>query len=143
MGAFRRAIVPFGIVASFVLCPVGAVRSETGDSQQAPAAQAVVVPDAAVGASVIHIDPRTGELRSSPAEGAPVDPSLVIPPDMRNALSTSSDGLVQVPHPGPAGGFMLDLHGRFRSVTAATIGADGIPVIQSLTGDPQSLDVGR
>ena len=58
----------------------------------------------------IYRDPGTGELGDPPAE-APAQVSL--PP--ADALSTSSEGLVETPSPVPGGGVMIDLRGRFRS----------------------------
>jgi len=81
----------------------------------------------------IYRDPVTGELGDPPAE-APAQVSL--PPD--DALSTSSEGLVETPSPGPGGGVMVDLQGRFRSPLIATQDAEGKITIQHLPGGPSA-----
>jgi hypothetical protein len=75
----------------------------------------------------IYRDPVTGELGDPPAE-APDQISL--PP--ADALSTSSEGLVETPSPMPDGGVMVDLQGRFRSPLIATQDAEGKITIQHL-----------
>jgi hypothetical protein len=64
---------------------------------------------------------------------------LVLTPDLQNASSTSSEGLVVQPNTDPAGGIMVDLQGRFQNVTTVTIGSDGKPVFQSVTSGSQPL----
>ena len=81
----------------------------------------------------IHRDPVTGELGAPPAE-APDQVSL--PPD--DALSTSSEGLVETPSPVPGGGSMVDLQGRFRSPLTATQDAEGKVMIQHLPSGPSA-----
>jgi PAS domain-containing protein len=44
---------------------------------------------------------------------------------MREALSTSSDGLVEVRSLVPGGGIMVDLNGRFRQIMVATVNENG------------------
>jgi hypothetical protein len=75
----------------------------------------------------IYRDPVTGELGDAPAE-APAQ--VPLPPD--DALSTSSEGLVETPSPAPGGGVMVDLQGRFRSPLIATQDAEGKITIQHL-----------
>lgn len=65
------------------------------------------------------IDPATGKLLASP----PASAGLALSAAEKNAMSTSSDGLQEVP--GPKGGTMVDLQGRFQSPLQAKIGANG------------------
>lgn len=67
--------------------------------------------------SWVHVDPGTGQRIPPPARRAAIPPQA--------AFSTSHRGLAEVPAPG--GGVMVDLQGRFRSATTATVGADGTP----------------
>jgi hypothetical protein len=81
----------------------------------------------------IYRDPVTGELVDPPAE-APDQVSL--PPD--DALSTSSEGLMETPSPVPGGGIMVDLQGRFRSPLVAKQDAEGKIKIQHLPNGPSA-----
>jgi len=84
------------------------------------------VPDTTAGL-VVYIDPVTGAILGQPAPGAT---PLPLSPEVSEALSTSSAGLVSVPLPG--GGFMIDLQGRFQSPMMATIDAYGVVRTQHL-----------
>lgn len=86
-----------------------------------PAEKAAVAPEGAAGMT-IHIDPRTGARLPEPAAGSV---PLPLSPQLRDALSTSHQGLVEVPSPVPGGGVKLDLQGRFQSPLVVTIDADG------------------
>jgi hypothetical protein len=77
----------------------------------------------------IYRDPVTGELVDPPAE---VEAQVSPPPD--DALSTSSEGLVETLSPVPGGGVMVDLQRRFRSPLIATQDAEGKITIQHLPG---------
>ncbi|MBE0543314.1 MAG: hypothetical protein IH623_18365 [Verrucomicrobia bacterium] len=70
----------------------------------------------------VYIDPATGRPGSIPPT---IPPGLSRLPEVANALSTSSEGLREVPVAAPGGGVMVDLQGRFRSLVTATVGADG------------------
>src|SRR5262245_60365359 len=101
--------------------PVSSGHGQTGlaasDRPEVPAA----VPEAAPG-MMIYLDPQTGAVLSAPAPGTV---PLPLTPELQNALSTSHQGLVEVPNPVPGGGFKLDLQGRFQSPLGATIDANG------------------
>jgi hypothetical protein len=77
------------------------------------AAETITVP---VGAPALQVyrDPVTGEIGPPPTS----EPSLQVPPAMEEAVSTSSEGLVETQDAG--GGVMVDLQGRFRHFTTAT-----------------------
>lgn len=60
----------------------------------------------------VYIDPQTGEFIQEPRQG---QEALKITPEMQNATSTSSEGLVEEISPVPGGGVMIDLKGRFQS----------------------------
>jgi hypothetical protein len=79
----------------------------------------------------IYRDPVTGALGEPPAEAPAQGP---LPPD--EALSTSSEGLVETPSPAPDGGVMVDLQGRFRSPLIATQDAEGKVTIRHSPGGP-------
>jgi hypothetical protein len=77
----------------------------------------------------VYIDPNTGEVLSAPAPGTQ---PLRLSPAERNALSTSHQGLVQVPSAIPGGGVKLDLQGRFQSPFIAIVAADGTASVNHL-----------
>jgi hypothetical protein len=81
----------------------------------------------------IHIDPQTGALLEGPAPGSV---PLQMTPDLQNALSTSHQGLVEVPSTVPGGGVMVDLQGRFLSPLVGTIDSSGKLKIQHLHRPP-------
>jgi hypothetical protein len=88
---------------------------------------------------MIYVDPQTGALRK---EAAPGTVPLQLTPELRNAISTSHQGLVEVPSPVPDGGVTVDLQGRFQSPLFATIDANGQIKIRHLhelseSGDQQ------
>jgi len=70
-------------------------------------------------ASRVYVDPVTGQIGAPPPEVGGVQRQLSL--DEQSALSTSSADLVQTHLSGPAGGVKVDLQGRFRSQTVATI----------------------
>ena len=57
----------------------------------------------------IYIDPQTGAILKEPAPGSV---PLQLTPQLRNALSTSHQGLVETPSAVVGGGIKLDLQGR-------------------------------
>jgi hypothetical protein len=59
-----------------------------------------------------HVDPETGKIRPTPPKGAVPPPQT---PEEKNAVSTSGEGLKEVPSQGPAGGKKVDLKGRFQN----------------------------
>lgn len=64
------------------------------------------------GGMTVHIDPVTGKFLSEPT---PDSEPLVITPEIENAMSTSSEGLVEQVNPVKGGGVIMDLRGRFQS----------------------------
>jgi hypothetical protein len=84
------------------------------------------------GGMTVHIDPKTGAILKEPAPGTV---PLTLSSRERNAMSTSHEGLVEVPSGVPGGGFKLDLQGRFQSPLIATVGEDGKVRVQHL-GEP-------
>lgn len=67
---------------------------------------------------VVHLDPVTGELTSSPAQPL----SLIMDETLQNAFITSSQGLKEESSPIEGGGVMVDLQGRFQNVFIASMG---------------------
>lgn len=60
-----------------------------------------------------YIDPETGQITDTPrtTKQAPIELS----PEMENAMSTSSEGLVEEKSALPGGGDYIELKGRFQS----------------------------
>ena len=77
---------------------------------------------AAVGGMKVYVDPTTGQITHSPP---PSQPSMTLSPAEQNAFSRSSQGLVEVPSSGSAGGVKVNLQGRFQSPLIATVGPYG------------------
>jgi len=95
-----------------------------------------VSPQGAAGMTV-YIDPQTGAILSAPAPGTV---PLQVTPELRNALSTSHQGLVQVPSSVPGGGVKLDLQGRFQSPLIVATDADGTVKMRHLGEVHESSD---
>jgi hypothetical protein len=70
-----------------------------------------------------YIDPETGQITDTPrtTKQAPIELS----PDLENAMSTSSEGLVEEKSPLPGGGYFIDLKGRFQSPLVGIQDKDG------------------
>ena len=109
-------------------------------SGQTPAGSGVNAPQpptaASEGGMKIYIDPRTGALLKEPAPGSV---PLQLSPREQNALSTSHEGLVEVPSTVPGGGVALDLQGRFQSPLIGTVDENGKVRMQHL-GEPAEPD---
>jgi hypothetical protein len=119
--------------------PVFFGQTQTGSGTsvpQPPAEKPAAVPEGASGMRV-HIDPRTGAILKEPAPG-----SVPLPLSAReqNALSTSHEGLVQVPSSVPGGGVKIDLQGRFQSPLIGTIDANGKVQMHHIGEPPEPVD---
>jgi hypothetical protein len=99
-----------------------------------PAAEKPAVPAGTSGMTV-YVDPQTGAILPEPAPGSV---PLRLSPQEQSALSTSHEGLVEVPVPG--GGVKVDLQGRFQSPLVGTIDAHGKLQMQHLGESPESGD---
>jgi hypothetical protein len=79
----------------------------------------------------VYIDPATGQ------RGAP--PTLpALPPAVTNRVSTSSEGLKELPVNAKPGGFKVHLGGRFQSTLTATSTATGSAAVQCAQHTEQS-----
>jgi hypothetical protein len=113
----------------------GQGQNGSGESIAPPPAETpAAVPGSAPG-MMIHVDPKTGAILKGPAPGSV---PFQMSPELQNALSTSHQGLAEVPSPAPGGGVKVDLQGRFRSPLVGTVDADGNVKIQHLHEMPQS-----
>lgn len=119
------AAFAFAVVCASCATPDIPQHANTGmkvDGQSAASVNSAKSPSVVPGGMVIHIDPQTGALLKEPAPGSAV---MEVSPAMRNAMSTSSEGLVVRKSSIPGGGEILDLQGRFQSPLIATIDANG------------------
>lgn len=117
--------------------PSGQTQTGPGTSvPQAPGEKPAAVPGGASG-MMIYVDPQTGTFLKEPAPG---HVPLELSPQLQNALSTSHEGLVEIPSSVPGGGFKLDLQGRFRSPLFGTIDANGKLKMQHLKETSESGD---
>lgn len=82
----------------------------------------------------VYIDPQTGEFIPEPKQG---QKALEITPEMQNATSTSSEGLIEEKSPVPGGGVMIDLKGRFQSPLIITQDPTGKQKTQHLNDLPK------
>jgi hypothetical protein len=124
--------VTLAVLFNLALVSASYAQGSPALSQKSPDA----VPAGATGMKV-YIDPQTGAILSEPAPGSV---PLQMSPQEQNALSTSSQDLVQIPSSEPGGGVKLDLQGRFQSPLIATIDANGKVKIEHLGEMPESGD---
>jgi hypothetical protein len=108
---------------------------ETTDSQALAVGSTAPEP-AGTAAMRAYIDPETGELTTGIE---PTESVLSLNPDLQNALSQDSEGLVPEYHAD--GSVSLDLQGRFQSASIARIGKDGKVIIctDNVAGAEQGL----
>jgi hypothetical protein len=80
---------------------------------------------------VVQVDPSTGKITMIAAP---------TPEDLRatlgEAVSTSGEGLVQEKSPVAGGGVMINLQGRFRNASVATVDAQGHLKAECGSGSP-------
>jgi hypothetical protein len=134
-----RRLLPslLGVAACFAMAAPAFSEEGPGTKiPQPPAEQPAAVPAGASGMKV-YIDPQTGAVVSEPAPGSV---PLQMSPQEQNALSTSSQDLVQIPSSEPGGGVKLDLQGRFQSPLIGTIDANGKVKVEHLGEMPLSGD---
>lgn len=98
--------------------PGSALATGEADPPATAAPAELKVPAGAAGLSVAK-DPETGRLMPLP----PDQLRELLSRDVRQATSSSHEGLVETAAPG--GGVMVDLRGRFQSAFGAEIGPDG------------------
>jgi len=68
----------------------------------------------------VHVDPETGEIVPVPVTGLD---KAELDRQMKESLNRSSEGLQQVHHPD--GRVSMDLQGRYRSLSVATVDSNG------------------
>lgn len=85
-------------------------------------------------ASRVYVDPVTGQIGAPPPVVGGTQRQLS--PEEQSSLSTSAADLVPIPLPGPGGGVKIDLQGRFRSQTVATIDGQSKLSIQCTSETP-------
>ena len=135
VGAGVAVAAPHAFPGESQPAPSGQKQTGSGASAaQPPAEQPAAVPGGAAG-MMIYIDPQTGAILKEPAPGTV---PLQLTPDLQKALSTSHQGLVEVPSPVPGGGVTVDLQGRFQSPLFDTIYADGKLKMRHLHATPES-----
>ena len=110
---YEAGCIAVAFAAGLGLTSAAAIAGEDRPSEAGPAA-----------GMKVHIDPATGNILPTPPQGAPAG-AITLSTSERNAFSKSSDGLVETPSSGPAGGSKVDLRGRFQSPLIATVGPDG------------------
>lgn len=131
MNRIRKRIVLAIALALAVVWMAGGESPEADSTATTPAAR----PSAAAAAGyVVHIDPVEGRLASRPHDA----PAEMWDEEMRNRLSTSSQGLVEVPSPIPGGGTMVELQGRFQHAFVASVDDSGHAGASCVATAPES-----
>jgi len=91
----------------------------------------------------VYKDPVTGKFGVPPPDAKP----LQLSKELQQALSTSSEGLVQIQSPVPGGGIVVRLNGRFQSAMVAAADAEGnvsvpcLPAVSAPTGSKHRKDI--
>ena len=118
-----------------LLVTVGGLVMAAGAGEQLPAPVPATV--SAAPGMTIHVDPQTGAIVKEPAPGTV---PLTLTPQLRSALSTSHQGLVEEVSPVPGGGVKLDLQGRFQNPLMVTIDGEGQVRMQHLHPTPEPAE---
>ena len=113
------------LTATLVALALARPGKKPGAHQAAPSAP-TAAPVVAAGLKV-QIDPVTHRIVPPPAKLAP-DPAA------QQLFNSSHEGLVEVPGTTAAGGFKVDLQGRFQSAVTVSVGPDGKPVFHHVDG---------
>jgi hypothetical protein len=128
----RSAFLVMGIAVVAV-----AIWAAWGSRSEEPADLAVEGTTPAHSAGlVVQIDPATGEPVVSSGQSVAGGAAA----SLGDALSTSSEGLVEQESPVPGGGVMVDLQGRFRNTAVATVSDSGDVTTDCLPGSPHDHD---
>jgi hypothetical protein len=124
---FPLLILIFAVLTTAVML---ATNGPTAGDQPPSPAEPVTIPSG----YMIHIDPATGQL----VDRAPGTVPVVFDEALQNALSTSSEGLVEVASPVEGGGTMIDLQGRFQNTMVSTVDENGVLQAPCISGLPDS-----
>jgi hypothetical protein len=114
--AIAAAITGLLLLSGCAVPPNTAQRGQAPDHK--PVAQTTRESATTQGGMMGYIDPETGEITDTPrtTKQAPIELS----PELENAMSTSSEGLVEEKSPLPGGGDYIELKGRFQSPLIGT-----------------------
>ena len=82
---------------------------------------------------VVYFDPATGRIVENPSPTAIKQLAAALAP----AVSTSDEGLVEVPGQVPGGGVKVDLQGRFQNTVVATVDENGKLSAPCVPGSPR------
>lgn len=124
---------PFSkLAAGFLLLAVTGVALALAwpGAKSKPQNAAPAAPSPAIAAGLkVRLDPVTHRIVPPPAGLAP-DPAE------QKMFNSSHEGLVEEPGTTAAGGFKVDLRGRFQSAVSVQVGPDGKPVVDHSTPPP-------
>lgn len=98
-----------GAIATVLALSAGRVEAPTQPAQPA-------LHTTAQSGYVANLNPTTGKVSTQPTTTTSA---------LQQGLSTSSQGLTEVPSPVAGGGTMVELNGRFRNIVSATIDGSG------------------
>lgn len=126
-----KRLFPLTLVAAFVVAAAAAaLLSATAGRYQSVEVTNDNSSNAERTGYVVHVDAKTGEF----VEQSPETPAVAFDRDLSNALSTSSEGLKEVDSPGPGGGKMVDLQGRFQHSIVFVTDENGHVTAPCITG---------
>jgi hypothetical protein len=113
----------FGAAAMTVAAaPALCAEATEAAANPLPVQKPMAAPQIPAAGLSVYIDPQTGAILKEPA---PATQPLQLSPEEQRAMSTSHDGLVEVPASVPGGGYKLDLQGRFMNSLIGTVDANG------------------
>ena len=122
---------------------MGDARHHSGAETQPGAAARQITPEFSmpVGSAgqILSLDPVTGKPRTTPAPAQAEDLRAIL----GDAVSTSSEGLVQEKSPVEGGGIIMNLQGRFQNAVAATVDANGNLTAPCISGSPADAHAGE
>lgn len=140
----RLLTICLGVAVLSVAGKVPAVAEEGGSpltqeqsTRRSGAGESLVEKPALPGGATgmrVYVDPTTGAVRPDPAPGSLM---IELTPAEQAAVSSSHQGLVEVPSSEPGGGVKLDLQGRFQSPLIGTIDSGGNLRIHHLPETPE------
>lgn len=128
LSLLASAVLPLTALASGPEVDPVTIKRSAPPPKLAASPHPGAVPSPASAGQRAVVDPRTGRLVKIPF------PSGVLSPSMREALSDSSEGLVEVPW--RRGGVKVDLKGRYQSAFVATVDENGVVYTECISHVP-------
>jgi hypothetical protein len=113
-----KRFIPLSLTAAVFLVAAVVVLIPDGDVVRTDVRTAAEASVTSQNGYVVYLDRATGKVTDSRTDAAP----LLFDSELANNLSTSSQGLEEVPSPVTGGGVMVDLGGRFQNAMIVVTG---------------------